>query len=413
MSKNKIAKLLLALGLGVAVATSGVALAGCGNNSDDNENPGIEQDGDNTGDNNGDNTGDNNGDNTGDNNGDNNGDNTGDNNGDNTGDEIAAKSWTVTVANKEPVVSGGDGLTVAFSEGQSENDSDFKLNANDATITLTVAGLKAGEKVSVTVTGYTGSTDNAAGVKVSSVTNATAVASNPAEVEFPADKTPASGTFEYTVNADGDVTIAIVRSVSKTARVTEIVVNTAAAGGEDGQATQHNFTYSFDEITATLAEDVDKTDLTQANFTGANSWLTVVAEKPEFSPFKSGATVQHRGGGKNNVIEIKNVALSFEVQGTATFKITLGSTGGSNMSGFALMKADGTIVEGTVTGGSNITATELNGVYYIYGTAKNDQLTYSDLEEGTYYIVGYADSELATSTDRSTRIYAMSLVDLY
>lgn len=171
--------------------------------------------------------------------------------------------------------------------------------------------------------------------------------------------------------------------------------------GNPDEGTEYSYEYKFEDIAATLDDPSASTvELTQANLTGANSWLTAVTSAPAGSPITGKQKLNYRGP-NNNVLEIQKVALSFKVVGKATFKIKIGSTSSGNSSGFALLSANGTFVEGAITGGTAITGE--NGVYVIAGTSKSDELTYT-LEEGTYYIVGY-DVEYS----RATRVYAMSL----
>lgn len=139
-----------------------------------------------------------------------------------------AVTYKVTVANGAGVVDKA-GVTVAYASKDgattSPNKDDFKFDGGKATVTLTISGAKAGQTVSVKMYGYTGSTDNAAGVKATA-TNATQKSTSNT-VDFPADKTKVEGTVEFTVTADGTVEITIVRSGSTTARLVSVEITVA------------------------------------------------------------------------------------------------------------------------------------------------------------------------------------------
>ena len=147
-----------------------------------------------------------------------------------------SKSWSVSVSGGKGVVSGGSGASVVYYTSNSDNGGDnntsknakdLKLDKDDTTITITLSDLKAGQVVSLTVYGYTGSsTDgvgNAVGVKVSEANNVTATSASPSEIEFDGSTTASdlgSGKFMFTVDADGTVSIVIVRSKKNTTRIT-------------------------------------------------------------------------------------------------------------------------------------------------------------------------------------------------
>ena len=146
---------------------------------------------------------------------------------------VVSKSWTVTVADGAGVVDGGAGLTVAYvsKEGSttSANKDDFKFDGNDAKVTLTLAGLTAGQTVTVKVSGYTGSGGNAVGLKYEA-TNATAATGCPEKVIFDSSTTKDSngtGTFTFTVDANGNVVIELLRSEGNTTRLTKVEISVA------------------------------------------------------------------------------------------------------------------------------------------------------------------------------------------
>lgn len=147
-------------------------------------------------------------------------------------EKAVAKNYTITVADGLGVVEGKDSnVTVAYVSKESlttsPNKTDFKMDGNAAKVTLTIANAKAGQSIAVTVNGFTGSTGNPAGVKINGATNATASSTNPETVDFSVGSTASAlegGTFNFTVSADGTVTIKIARSISKTARIVNIAI---------------------------------------------------------------------------------------------------------------------------------------------------------------------------------------------
>lgn len=154
------------------------------------------------------------------------------------------KSWTVTCASKKPSIEGDDGLTVTFADKsgatESGNASDFKFDGSAAKLTLALDALKAGQTVSITVYGYSGSsisgTDpkeyNPVDLTVKTATNAVAAANNAADnkVTFSGEatlKNPESGTFVYTVSADGAVTFELARVLGSTTRLIKLEITVA------------------------------------------------------------------------------------------------------------------------------------------------------------------------------------------
>lgn len=138
--------------------------------------------------------------------------------------------YTYTVANSSAVSTTGEGslgnAANIITAATSYNKTDFKFASNTENITLTFK-VAVGQTVSLKLTGFTGSTGNASGVKVEATGLATTDATT---VNLPADSkvdNQATGTINYTVSASGEVKIVIKRSVSKTARLTEVVLTVA------------------------------------------------------------------------------------------------------------------------------------------------------------------------------------------
>ncbi len=183
---------------------------------------------------------------------------------------------------------------------------------------------------------------------------------------------------------------------------TPVLTITAKGGSEPSGATAHTNTFDYSLITGIT---VDKTVLTQDNFTGANAFLTVANDK-----------VTYRVG--KDCIEIKEGALTVTFKGTGTITIEFASTGSSNKSRFMLKDASGNILEGTTTA-TKITATEeptskdpavsVNeaGAYEVTGTTMVS-ITFNITAAGTYTFV--SPSKV---TNRGCRIGSVVMVDNY
>lgn len=138
--------------------------------------------------------------------------------------------YTYTVADSTTVSNSASGsLGTAeniITAATSFNASDFKFASISESITLKFK-VTVGQSVSLKLTGFTGSKDNASGVKVKA-TGLTTSDSTTLDLPLTSKVTDqASGTINYTVSAAGEVTLVITRSVSKTARITEIVLTIA------------------------------------------------------------------------------------------------------------------------------------------------------------------------------------------
>ena len=141
-----------------------------------------------------------------------------------------AQEWTITVADGKGV-GDGDGLTVTYLNKDggetSANTTDFKFDGNAANVTLAMAGMKKGQTITLNLKGFTGSSGNAVDLKAELI-NATPTNDSPEKIIFDSSTTKdnlGAGTFTYTVNADGEVSIKLLRSESKTTRLVEIGVS--------------------------------------------------------------------------------------------------------------------------------------------------------------------------------------------
>ena len=141
----------------------------------------------------------------------------------------AIQEWTITVANNTGT-GDGNGLTVTYTSDSgantSANKTDFKFDGNNANVTLAFASLKKGQAITLELKGFTGSNGKDVGLKAET-TNATAASESPEKVIFGATTSATSlgsGTFTYTVDADGEVSIKLLRSEGNTTRLVEIGV---------------------------------------------------------------------------------------------------------------------------------------------------------------------------------------------
>ncbi|MDE7330172.1 MAG: hypothetical protein K2N30_03625 [Clostridia bacterium] len=142
--------------------------------------------------------------------------------------------YTYTVSGSQAVAEKAEGSfgdpSKILTVGTSYNSTDFKFSGNAEALTIKLS-VKQGQTIKLAIDGFTGSTGNASGVKVE--TESTNIATtDTTTIEFASTTTVSAqthGEITYTVSADGDVTITIKRSVSKTARVTKLVITVADA----------------------------------------------------------------------------------------------------------------------------------------------------------------------------------------
>ncbi len=182
-------------------------------------------------------------------------------------------------------------------------------------------------------------------------------------------------------------------------------------GGSGSEVTAHTSTYSYAAITGMTA---DKQTLTQADFTGANAFLTI----------GEGVTYRNKAldpkGTAPDAIELKNDGISVTFQGTGTITIGFASTGGSNTSGFALIDASGAYLEGTTTA-TKLAADETiaegyvnkAGLYTVTGTTAVT-VTYTISTAGTYKLYSlYCYLKDSAGTSRGGRITSITMTDNY
>ena len=160
------------------------------------------------------------------------------------------KDWTITCDNadkKTTLTIIEDGLTAVFDgtgngDSTKQNPEDFKFGSSSVTLTLTLADLKEGQTISIKVYGFSGSNEkvdnvetgyyNAVDLTISSATNATAAPNNATDNKVTFAKclkadniAKEMGTFVYTVNADGTVTLVLNRALAATTRVTKLEIS--------------------------------------------------------------------------------------------------------------------------------------------------------------------------------------------
>lgn len=103
----------------------------------------------------------------------------------------------------------------------------YNLSANSSKITFTF-DVVAGQKVGLSIKGYTGSSSYDVGVKVDSYSTDLLTMAGTGVVDFPKTSTAsnqASGTIEFTAKASGTVTIVVMRSQAHGTRATEFVLS--------------------------------------------------------------------------------------------------------------------------------------------------------------------------------------------
>lgn len=139
---------------------------------------------------------------------------------------------TVTVENKTPTIAGNNKDHITLTQTTEFNSADFKFGSDvggvKQNVTITVKA-KAGQKIALSLTGYTGSTNSAVGLDVAA-TNATTT--DKTTIEFSAASKNGSeetGTIKYAVTATGDVTFVLTRNPGKTTRLETIVIEIVEA----------------------------------------------------------------------------------------------------------------------------------------------------------------------------------------
>lgn len=218
----------------------------------------------------------------------------------------------------------------------------------------------------------------------------------------PTNPTKLGFTFAGWLKEDGseyDFNSAVVADITLTAKWTANVDTPTPSTKTD------TFTYDYTAISGEIA---DKASMTQANFTGANSFITVAAEKKVTYRNKT----KSADGKSPDCIEVKDGGLSVTFKGTGTITISFASTGSTNISSLELRKADGTNVAATSKGDA---VTNTDGVYTITGT-NADSVTFTITEAGTYTIYcsySYTNATTGASSTRGARITAITMQDNY
>ena len=144
---------------------------------------------------------------------------------------LESANWVVTCESNNPVVTGDSGLVATFDAdgngGASGNAANFKFGSGKSVLTLTTPRIKAGKKVTLKVTGYSGSSSGGVysevDITVNSTVNASASPENVDRVAFPSNE-ESSGTFAYTVDEDGVTSFTFARIISKTTCITKVEV---------------------------------------------------------------------------------------------------------------------------------------------------------------------------------------------
>ncbi len=228
--------------------------------------------------------------------------------------------------------------------------------------------------------------------------------------------TYASGNQETLTAEDVTITGVVPGTVTDNGAATVEFVYTDAKGVETTVSTTVNYTvtaagsqqtienhYSFDALAAAVSDpSLNTLALTQADFTGVNAFITLIP----------GGTVNYRGP-SNNVLEIKNEALSVTYQGTGTLVIQARSTSNSNTSAIAIKGPDGNYIEGTYTS-ANVQKDDNLNVYTVTGAM--NEISFIISQPGTYTFCTLSSVTVngtPVSTARNTRIGAIDMTDVF
>ena len=156
---------------------------------------------------------------------------------------------------------------------------------------------------------------------------------------------------------------------------------------------------------AIALDPADKSALTQANFTGVNSFLKIAESKVTYRNKAKSAD-----GKSPDCIECKDGGISVTFTGTGTITVSFASTGSTNVSSLMLKDASDNAVAAS-SKGANVT--ENNGAYEITGTTA-DTVTFTVTAAGTYTIYcRYEYTDAGTPKSRGARITAIAMTDNY
>ncbi len=203
-------------------------------------------------------------------------------------------------------------------------------------------------------------------------------------------------TFEIADDHKATVTYAYVNSLGESASKSVSVPYVITAPAGNVELIENSFNY--DDITGVT----EKAQLKNEHMTGANSFITVT----DVSDFQ-----WRSASGK--YVEIQGPSLQVEFQGTGVFKIKCASTGGTNVSGLALMDEDGNYVTATYSSKDVFVAEE----YAIYGINGNTGVEFSFTinKPGKYTICSVDEVQTAEDiidTKRYLRIWNISMIDI-
>ena len=205
--------------------------------------------------------------------------------------------------------------------------------------------------------------------------------------------TPVNKVATYTVSETGAVTIQ--RTAGKNLYISGFSLTVPST------TTEHIYTYDFNAFEGIDNDNTGTLNLTQENFTGVNSFLTV----------ESG-TVAYRGQ-SNDVLEIKNSALSVTFQGTGTLVISARSTNNTNVSSIALKDEDGNYIVGTYTS-ANVQKDDTLNVYTVTGST--NEIVFNITKAGKYTLCTLSSATVngvEVPTGRNTRLDSIVMTDEY
>ncbi|MDE7440382.1 MAG: bacterial Ig-like domain-containing protein, partial [Clostridia bacterium] len=162
-----------------------------------------------------------------------------------------------------------------------------------------------------------------------------------------------------------------------------------------------NYVYDYSAIDYSEMPG-DKTDLTQSDLKGVNSFLEIGT-----------GTVQYRNktewGAGEDVIEIKKEALYVTFIGTGTITIGFSSNSGKNESSVGLMEVSSKkYIEATFNASSAKEDPAKSNTYIVSGSV-SAELTFTITKPGRYVIVAAVNKE---GYDRSARIHSIVMQDV-
>ncbi len=226
---------------------------------------------------------------------------------------------------------------------------------------------------------------------------ATLLSGNTIDLDISDVRVTSFSTFEVADDHKATVTYEYINSLGESTTKDIFVPYVITAPEGNVELIDNSFVY--DDIKGITT---DKTQLKNENMTDANSFLTVTDV----------ADFQWRSA-SGKYVEIQGPSLQVEFKGTGVFKINCASTGGTNVSGLALMDEDGNYVTATYSSKDVFAAEE----YAIYGINGNVGVEFSFTinKPGKYTVCSMDEVQTAEDiidTKRYLRIWNISMIDI-